>query len=154
MTTIHFFAEGLPIAQPRQRFCSRKTKAGKQFIHNYVPAKHPVNIWRETFAWQAKQYRPQTPLSGPIALMLQFVFPRLKKHLSANGKPKATAPFYKDTKPDWDNLGKAVSDVLTTLQFWRDDAQISIALVTKTYDERAGVQVIIEELKQSKPERD
>ncbi len=48
-------------------------------------------------------------------------------------------------KPDWDNIGKIVTDALNGLA-WHDDAQVVDARVVKRYSERPHVTVIVDEI--------
>ncbi len=47
-------------------------------------------------------------------------------------------------KPDWDNIGKIVTDSLNQVAY-RDDAQVVDAQVRKFYSERPRIEVIIQE---------
>lgn len=77
----------------------------------------------------------------PVRVRVDFRVPRPKK-------PKHGCPV---TKPDVDNLAKAVLDALGNLRgqgsiMWRDDAQICELVVTKSYavasdDEGVAVQI-------------
>lgn len=53
------------------------------------------------------------------------------------------------SKPDLDNLAKAVLDVLTQLGVWRDDAQVVSGSWEKLYHAvggRSGCHVVVEEV--------
>jgi Holliday junction resolvase RusA-like endonuclease len=39
-------------------------------------------------------------------------------------------------RPDYDNLAKGLCDAMTKAGFWKDDGQISQALIVKVYDDR------------------
>lgn len=56
-----------------------------------------------------------------------------RKHTAAN-----MGDISPTTKPDWDNIGKAVCDALNGL-VWKDDSQIVHATVEKYYDEEPRV---------------
>ena len=47
-------------------------------------------------------------------------------------------------KPDWDNIGKIISDALNKFAF-KDDAQITDAIIIKKYSRTPKVYVKIEE---------
>lgn len=77
-----------------------------------------------------------TPLSGPIEAEIAFIFPRLKSATS-------TAREVKATRPDIDNLIKAILDGLNGLGF-SDDGQVVQITASKWYaaaDEEAHVEV-------------
>ena len=49
-------------------------------------------------------------------------------------------------KPDWDNIGKVVSDSLNQIAY-RDDAQIVDSQVRKFYSRLPRIEIIISEIK-------
>ena len=80
-----------------------------------------------------------TPVEGPLAVSIAFIFPRLKGSRSA-------ARQVKSTRPDVDNLIKAVLDALNGLAFHDDGqvAQVSGAKWIAAADEEAHIEVTIE----------
>lgn len=80
----------------------------------------------------------------PIKMEMIFSMPIPKRLIKKRSEPWRTA--HPTTKPDWDNLGKSVGDVLTG-QVYRDDSQVVFSSVRKIYDERPYVQIIIEQAK-------
>lgn len=76
---------------------------------------------------------------GPVALTTKWMYPSTKLH------PEGT---WKATKPDTDNLVKMLKDVLTSLGFWRDDAQVASECIQKFYVSQSlsGIYVQIEPL--------
>lgn len=80
-----------------------------------------------------------TPVEGPLAVSIAFIFPRLKSSRSA-------AREIKSTRPDVDNLIKAVLDALNGLAF-HDDGQVAQVAGSKwiaAADEEAHIEVTIE----------
>ena len=80
---------------------------------------------------------PPAPLSGPVILRVDFVFPASREH-------KAGTP--KTTRPDTDNMVKLLKDCLTHAGFWEDDAQVFDETVIKYYDTDPGVKIYIRRL--------
>lgn len=117
-----FFVPGLPVSQPRQRHRVVSTEGGTSFVQNYTPTKSPVNAFKATVRLLAAQ--ECRPLTGPVGVSLLFVFPTPKSLQRKSGWPCR----WKSTKPDLDNLEKAVLDALKGIA-WADDAQV--ALVAK-----------------------
>jgi Holliday junction resolvase RusA-like endonuclease len=130
---ISFTVAGDPVAQPRQRHRLIKAQDGREFVHNYTPADSPVTGWKEAIYVEAERHKPHAPFEGPIRCALEFMMRRPKCHYDAKGCVRANAPKYRDSKPDVDNLAKAVLDALTRIGFWRDDAQIAELWLTKRY---------------------
>lgn len=78
-------------------------------------------------------HRPDEPLLGPLRLTSQWIWP---------SKTEA----YKPTKPDTDNLQKALKDTMTKGRFWVDDAQVCDDRCIKTLGPVPGIFVKIEVL--------
>jgi Holliday junction resolvase RusA-like endonuclease len=132
-TPIQFFAIGEPKGQPRARAFARVVN-GKPFVRMYDPAS--AEGWKSQIADAARPYAPFLPMTGPVRMDGVFVFPRPKSHYGSGknaDKLKEGAPRFHTSKPDGDNLCKAVWDCLTTLGFWRDDCQICAGEWTKVY---------------------
>jgi Holliday junction resolvase RusA-like endonuclease len=115
---------GVPVAQPRQRF----TRGGI----NYTPAQHPANAWKAAlaFAWHNTS---SSRLDGPLALSVEFVMPRttarpkkVPKVLWGSGRVPSPS------RPDLDNLVKAVKDALNKLAY-DDDGQVAVLYAVKSY---------------------
>lgn len=127
---LEFFAPGVPVGQPRGRPVAFRGKA-----RIYDPG--TANNWKQTVAAAAEPLLPKRPaalgLRGPLSLLLVFTMPRPKSHFRKNGTLKPGAPKWHETKPDADNLAKAVMDVLSVLGVWYDDDQIADLYVKKIY---------------------
>lgn len=125
MLDIRFTVPGLPIAQPRQR---HRIVSGH--VSNYTPGDHPVNAFKAVVKIMARSAYAGRPLAeGPILLTLTFVFPRPKSMIwKKRPMPREWAP----KKPDFDNLGKSVSDALNEV-IWQDDAQVVSSRIYKLY---------------------
>ena len=78
----------------------------------------------------AAQARPEQPLDGPIRLSALFVFDGHGRHKDGE---------WKITKPDTDNMIKALKDALTRVGFWRDDAQVVCETTMKVWGSQPGV---------------
>ena len=98
-----------------------KTRDGRQFIGK--TEKSAIKQWMKAFQLAVKSKMPDKPYEGPLELSIYFGFPLIK---SDKGK---SAPMH--TKPDFDNLAKAVCDSLTATHFWNDDSQVVFGKVLK-----------------------
>ena len=83
--------------------------------------------------------RPQSPLDGPIELVVTWCFPTDREEL--NGQ-------YRITKPDTDNLDKMLKDCMTSAGFWKDDAQVCREIIEKFWTHRnmSGIFVRVTQL--------
>lgn len=83
------------------------------------------------------------PITGEVHLNLEFVLPR-PQSLS---KRKPTPPAIK--RPDWDKLSRAACDAITSAQVYKDDSQVTYAVVAKriaALEEKTGVWIHIREV--------
>tara|TARA_R110000868_G_C10391039_1_gene720352 strand:- start:46 stop:405 length:360 start_codon:yes stop_codon:yes gene_type:complete len=79
-----------------------------------------------TIAALAAQYRPESPITGPVSLNFVAIMPRPQSMCGVSkrtGLPLKDPQTYLHTgKPDLDNLAKALLDALKG--WWQDDAQV------------------------------
>jgi Holliday junction resolvase RusA-like endonuclease len=126
---ISFYANGIPKGQPRPKAFSRGGRASV-----YDPS--TAEGWKSQVAMAAKEYLPEKPLTGPLRMELYFYFPRPKGHFRTGKRAnelRDNAPVFHVSKPDSDNLAKAVMDAMTQLGFWMDDSQVARLLIQKEY---------------------
>ena len=122
MSSVSITVPGTPIARPRQRVGVRNGHA-----MTYTDGKHPVHAYKAAIrlAWaEACDYGPTTE---PVTMRIEAVFPRPKGKV---WKTKRMASYPQCSKPDLDNIGKAVMDALNGIAY-RDDAQVWLLTVTK-----------------------
>jgi Holliday junction resolvase RusA-like endonuclease len=136
--TQQFTFVGVPKAQGRPKFARR----GK-FVTAYDPkdsAQYKNNVAAQIVA----QNPVLIPQGVPVKLSLLFILPRPKYHYSANGvlKPRFESTRHV-TKPDSDNLEKAVKDAMTGI-VWHDDSQVDITTKEKKYGEEPRVVITVE----------
>lgn len=81
-------------------------------------------------------YVPQEPARGAVRLLVKWLFP-------ADGHANFT---WKTSKPDTDNLNKALKDEMTRLHFWNDDAQVCSEIIEKFYADIPGIYIEVERL--------
>lgn len=92
---------------------------------------------REKLTAKLYAHIPKAPLTGPVRLITKWGFPLCADH--KNGE-------YKITKPDTDNLQKLLKDVMTTLHFWVDDAQVCSEVIEKFWTDVPGIWLRIEKI--------
>lgn len=123
-----FFAAGKPKGQPRPRAFVR----GK---HAAVYDASTAEGWKSLIAMAAKGYIPPTPIDGPVRLDALFWMPRPKRLMRKNDP---AGPVVHASKPDRDNLDKAVLDCLTAIGMFADDAQVCSGTIEKFYHTKDG----------------
>ena len=122
---IVFTVSGQPKGQPRARAFAFKGKA-----RLFTPG--TAEAWKGEVAHAALPHIPPEPTTDPVRVYLGFRFDRPNKHFTKKGL-RPDAPVYHVSKPDADNLAKAVMDCLSVLRVWKDDAQVAQLDVTKCY---------------------
>jgi crossover junction endodeoxyribonuclease RusA len=124
-TKIEFFISGQP---PRATAQMQKiaVRHGRPIIYDPPRVKAmKAELWAGVFP-----HRPDKPMEGPVRLSVDW---------SWSGK----APGYKLTRPDLDNLQKALKDQMTKAGFWHDDAQIVWEVARKYWGCEPGIHVTV-----------
>lgn len=115
--------------QPKARPRARVLPSGVATI--YTPAS--TRKWEATVASLAAMQLPGTIIEGPVRVDVLAVMSRPKRLLRRNDPDGLV---WAPTRPDGDNIRKAVLDALAP--FWRDDAQVVCGDTLKVYAEKAG----------------
>jgi Holliday junction resolvase RusA-like endonuclease len=130
--TIKFLIPGEPIAQIRPRFSARLVK-GKIIRRVVRDQTDQEGYFKQIISKQLpKDFEIYT---GPVILEMDFRLQRPKSHYGTGrnaGKIKKSAPLWPLKVPDWDNLGKFISDCFNGLVF-TDDKLVVSARVDKFY---------------------
>ena len=135
MTYISFSIPGEPVAKGRPRFANG---------HAFTPNK--TRAYEEIVRLHAMQaMRGKKMLTGPIGIRVTAYFP-IPKSFTKTKKEQAISGSLRHTKkPDWDNVGKIVSDALNGVVY-RDDAVVADATVSKRYGVEPRVVVTVLEI--------
>jgi Holliday junction resolvase RusA-like endonuclease len=131
-----FSVTGIPKGQPRARAFARKmgvTETGEpKFVARMYDA-GTAESWKQQVALACTP--PDTPIEGPVCIELDFYLPRPKK---ISRRKDFSGPVPCTSKPDIDNLAKAVLDAMTTIGWWHDDAQVASLRLEKFWASTAG----------------
>ena len=141
-----FEVHGLPKGQPRPQAFSMKQKDGTSIAR--LKMRGTAEAWKGDIVLAGKDWRPASPIQGPVDVQLEFWMPRPKRLMRIKDTELA---IFHEAKPDLDNLIKAVLDVLTSDGLWLDDSQVSRLQAVKMYHAKGGspgAQIRIEELTQ------
>lgn len=125
MTWRCFTVRGVPKAQPRPKAYRRGDRAGV-----YDPG--TADGWKDAIALAGA--RLATVIEGPIRVLLVFNLPRPKRLMRKKDPIGCVAHT---SKPDADNLAKAVLDAMTDCGWWQDE-QITDLRVVKRYHGKGG----------------
>jgi Holliday junction resolvase RusA-like endonuclease len=132
ISEIKLLIPGAPVAQIRPRFSARLVK-GKII-------RRVVRDQAEQEGYFKQMVSKQLPedfkvLQGPVILRIDCRLKRPKSHYGTGRNKdivKKSAPLWPLKTPDWDNLGKFVSDCFNEL-IYQDDKQVISATVEKFY---------------------
>jgi len=103
---------------------------------------------KKDFLTLCYQKRPEKPFSGPLEVNILAVYQRPKNHYGTGKNSnilKPTAPYWKTTAPDKDNLEKFIYDALQGV-FWVNDSLICMGSEKKIWGDVPGVYLEIIEL--------
>ena len=114
-TLVAVFIQGVPGAQPRARF----SKQGK-FVKTYTP-KTPTMDWKARIALALNGV--SIP-AQPLRIDWVAVMPRAAGHWKKDGTLRNAAPVHHTSKPDRDNIDKAVMDQLKASGVLNEDAHV------------------------------
>ena len=131
VTTVTFEVPGPPQGKARPRFRVARTKAGKQFVNVYTPAK--TMAYEKAIAWAAKAaMRGKGLIIGPVELNILAVFGVPASWSTKKRNSALVGYVWPTVKPDWDNIEKVVGDALKGIA-WSDDAQVCKTDCRKVY---------------------
>jgi len=146
--SIGFQVPGEPMAMPRARIATR----GK-FARMYTPeaaVSHKTAVqWAWTKAVSVHKFKPPMDAIVRIAITVYRTLPKsAPKWMKAlvdefEGTLGVASSVPCQTKPDWDNYGKLVSDALNGIAY-RDDGQVFKGTVEKCYASTAYTYVSVE----------
>lgn len=130
---VQFF---IPMKLPSATHQMKKWGVRNGKPYSYEP--QSVKDARQKFMAHLAKHVPDVPMQRPLSLTTQWIYPADSKH------PDKT---WKTTKPDTDNLVKLPKDVMTTLRFWEDDAQVASEIIQKFYSAGpTGLFILIEQM--------
>ncbi len=117
-----------------------KARARAANGHHYTPTQ--TREAEKVIALTAKNaMHNSTPATGWVRLYITAWRPMPR--VWTRGRRDGSAATYCTVKPDWDNLGKLVSDALNGICY-RDDAQVASATVEKRWGEDGRTDVTVE----------
>lgn len=119
-----------------KKYASRN---GAVYVYESEQAKEAKRILRMVLAPHA----PREPYAGTVAIDVMWRFPyKGKAHYDGE---------YKATRPDTDNLDKALKDVMTKLGYWEDDALVARETIVKIWHKaHPGLFIRIQPIKETK----
>ena len=136
-----FYVPCVPPKATAQQVSIMKRRDGTQFVGK----KHGSNADKAQKSLFAMFYpfRPDEPLTGPLRLSIDFVWPWRSSESKRN---RAIGYKFSEKRPDADNLAKMTTDCLMQSGFFADDSLVASLHVTKGWGGKHGIFIGIEQL--------
>lgn len=106
--------------------------------------KSKVKSAREILYSALLPYRPSDAMQGPVNLKVKFFFSYRKSEKKSITKNNLIIPHI--VRPDLDNLEKLLLDVMTSMQFWKDDSQVCVKWTEKHFAPQGKIEIEILEI--------
>lgn len=138
-TAFTFTVPGIPVAKGRHRTQVVANAGGRPYARQYADSK--TVRFEERVRWFAQQAGVRIANDGALELTVIAYWPMQGQPLKRGCRPGRL----KTTRPDSDNVLKAISDALNGTA-WKDDAQIARAIVEKRHcaqDDPEGARVVV-----------
>lgn len=132
---LEFTVDGKPMGKQRPRF----SRAGK-FVRTYTPKKtldYEANV-RESF--KSKSGYDGKLLEGAIKAEICAIFEPPKSISKRKRQQMLNGEIPYISKPDFDNIGKAICDALNGVAY-KDDSAINDCRVVKMYGNKSEAQI-------------
>ena len=142
MRKIEFFVPGAPVGKGRPRAARRG--AGVVMFTPGKTADYEALVAATAAAALAGDAVAHRMLDGPLEAVLEMRFPVPVSWSKAKRARALAGAEWHTSKPDADNVAKAILDACNGVVF-RDDAQVVMLIATKAFSEEPGVRVMIRE---------
>lgn len=136
MNAVHINIPGVPVAKGRPRIAARGGKP-----RAYTPAKTVAYEGLVALAGQ-EAMDGQDPLSGALRCEIVATFPIAASWSKARRAAAVAGELWHTSRPDGDNLAKAIGDGLNGI-VWHDDSQVASWEIAKRYGVVPGVSVTV-----------
>lgn len=106
--------------------------------------KSKVKSAREILYSALLPYKLNQTIDGAVNLTVKFFFSYRKSEKKSITKNNLIIPH--TVRPDLDNLEKLLLDVMTAMQFWKDDSQICVKWTEKHFSQKGKIEIEIQEI--------
>ena len=148
MRKIEFFVPGAPVGKGRPR-AARRGASVVMFTPEKTAGYEAMVATTAATALSCDALAHQL-LDGPLEAVLDVRFPVPVSWSKARRARALAGAEWHTSKPDADNVAKAVLDACNGVVF-RDDSQVVILIATKAFSEEPGVRVVIREVQNERP---
>jgi Holliday junction resolvase RusA-like endonuclease len=106
--------------------------------------KSKVKSAREILYSALLPYKPNQTIEKAVNLTVKFFFTYRKSEKKSITKNNLIVPHV--VRPDLDNLEKLLLDVMTSMQFWKDDSQVCVKWTEKHFAPQGKIEIEIQEI--------
>ena len=143
---IEFFVPGAPVGKGRPRAARRGTG-----VVMFTPEKTAgYEALVAAAASNAMRAEAGSLFTGPLEAVLEMRIPIPVSWSKAHKAAALAGAELPTSKPDIDNVVKAILDACNGVVF-RDDAQVVMLVATKAFADEPGVRVVIREVQNERP---
>ena len=143
---IEFFVPGAPVGKGRPR-AARRGASVVMFTPEKTAGYEALVAAEASNAMRAEA----GPLfTGPLEAVLEMRIPIPVSWSKAHKAAALAGTELPTSKPDIDNVVKAILDACNGVVF-RDDAQVVMLVATKAFSDEPGVRVVIREVQNERP---
>ena len=135
---MHFFMPMENVPTATKQMMKRKavySKAKKKWVVQSYPHDRWVKA-EDAIRASLEKHKPEAPLEGALELSVTWCFPK-------QGFPDGTPRIL---PPDTDNLDKGLKDIMTSMGWWEDDAQVAVEHIAKIHSRVTGIRIDIERI--------
>ena len=140
---IEFFVPGAPVGKGRPR-AARRGAGVVMFTPGKTADYERLVAATAAAALSCDALAAHQLLDGPLEAVLEMRLPVPASWSKAKRARALAGVEWHTSKPDADNVAKAVLDACNGVVF-RDDSQVVILIATKAFSEEPGVRVVIRE---------
>ena len=143
MRKIEFFVPGAPVGKGRPR-AARRGAGVVMFTPGKTADYERLVAATAAAALSCDALAAHQLLDGPLEAVLEMRFPVPASWSKAKRVWALAGVEWHTSKPDADNVAKAILDACNGVVF-RDDAQVVMLAATKAFSDEPGVRVVIRE---------
>ena len=143
MRKIEFFVPGTPVGKGRPR-AARRGAGVVMFTPEKTAGYEMLVAATAAAALSCDALAAHQLLDGPLEAVLEMRFPVPASWSKAKRARALAGIEWHTSKPDADNVAKAILDACNGVVF-RDDAQVVMLVATKAFSDGPGVRVVIRE---------
>lgn len=138
---VRFVVPGVPVAKGRARSRIARAAHGREFVHHYTPPE--TKRYEKQIAVEAKiAMGARKPVDNAVSIVVNAFYPIPPSWPHWRQRDARAGVIVPIVKPDWDNVGKAISDAMNGVVYG-DDAAVVDATVRKRYSIDPRVEITV-----------